>query len=271
MTSALVTRGLESFRPATVSAGASGVAVPFQLRNSTTGDLESAVDLSAAGVVQVSTNGAAFADRVGAAPTSITGGDGSYYYVLDNTEVIQNWVWLKVRKVGYDKVDVIWNISDAATETSLDDAITTLANAITAARDSINGNVDTRASQVSVDALPTDEEIDTHLSAVHGSGSWEGSSPDDIDALLSDVHGSGSWEGSGLDGAAVATAVWGAVGEAPHTYGDLLRGAVGALVGPATDYETGTIVVKNITGTKTRWTILTDDSGRLSCVAGDLT
>lgn len=93
------------------------IRIPFELRDDD-GVLQAGIDLSAAGVVQISQNGAAFANRVGAAPTSI--GGGAYYYALDATEENAPWVLLKVVKTGYQTVlqreDVsIIDIADALT------------------------------------------------------------------------------------------------------------------------------------------------------------
>jgi len=40
------------------------------------------------------------------------------------------------------------------------------------------------------------------LESKHGSGSWEGTTPEDIDALLSEKHGTGPWTGGGGGGGA---------------------------------------------------------------------
>lgn len=58
--------------------------VTFELRD-LDGNLASGVDLSGAGVIGVSVNGAAAVARVGAAPTSF--GNGSYYYQWDPAEL----------------------------------------------------------------------------------------------------------------------------------------------------------------------------------------
>jgi hypothetical protein len=73
MSIALASRGYEAGSAATGGGGTgpSGVVIFFVLLNTGTGDLESGVDLSAAGVIKISTNGLAFNNRVGAAPTSV--------------------------------------------------------------------------------------------------------------------------------------------------------------------------------------------------------
>jgi hypothetical protein len=69
------------------------------------------------------------------------------------------------------------------------------------------------------------QNIDAYLSAIHGSGDWEGSgSVQAIDAYLSAIHGDGSWEGTG-DTSQIATAVWNKVlsgAYASNTAGRLL-------------------------------------------------
>ncbi len=61
------------------------------------------------------------------------------------------------------------------------------------------------------------------------------------------------------------------IAEDGHTYGDLERGQIGALVGPSSGYLVGPIVIKALNGVKTRWTVTTDATGRLSLTPGDLT
>lgn len=51
-------------------------------------------------------------------------------------------------------------------------------------------------------------DVDTQLSGVHGSGSWEGDSAATIDALLTVNHGAGSWATALVDLDAIASAVW---------------------------------------------------------------
>lgn len=69
-----------------------------------------------------------------------------------------------------------------------------------------------------VELLPSASDIDTQLSGVHGSGSWEGDTKENIasevDSVLSGSHGAGSWEGSTPSN--VADAVWDAA-KADHT------------------------------------------------------
>lgn len=76
---------------------------------------------------------------------------------------------------------------------------------------------------------------------------------------------------SGSSSSGIATAVWAAIGEGAHTYGDLVRGLVGAEVGPTTGYNAGSIVAKSLNGAKTRWTWTVDETGRLTVTPGDLT
>lgn len=59
--------------------------------------------------------------------------------------------------------------------------------------------------------------------------------------------------------------------EGSNTYGDLLRLLAGVLGGKVADFRTGTLVFKSLDGTKTRLTVTTDASGRLTTTIGDLT
>lgn len=76
---------------------------------------------------------------------------------------------------------------------------------------------------------------------------------------------------SGANPTSVAASVWAAIGEGVHTYGDLMRGLIGAEVGPTTGYNAGSIVAKSLSGAKTRWTWTVNETGRLTVVPGDLT
>lgn len=137
MSQSLATRGYISPTNASVATGATGFRVPFELRD-TDGNLVDSVDLSGAGVVQISQNGAAYVNRVGAAPTFI--GDGAYYYTLDASEVGTNpWVLLKIEHASYPKFSVRENLR-VLSQTELDAAVTTVANDITAAQNAINAN-----------------------------------------------------------------------------------------------------------------------------------
>lgn len=69
----------------------------------------------------------------------------------------------------------------------------------------------------------------------------------------------------------IGLAAWAQTGEGSNTYGDLLRGIISALVGKATDFRTGTVVIKSLNGAKTRWTVTTNAAGRQTVTAGDLT
>lgn len=76
---------------------------------------------------------------------------------------------------------------------------------------------------------------------------------------------------SGSSASGVASAVWSAIGEGAHTYGDLVRGLIGVEVGPTTGYDSGSITAKSLNGAKTRWTWTVDQTGRLTVTPGDLT
>ncbi len=69
----------------------------------------------------------------------------------------------------------------------------------------------------------------------------------------------------------IATGVWAAIGEGAHTYGDLVRLLVGVNAGRVLNFLTGTLVFKSLNAAKTRVTITTDNTGRLTSTVGDLT
>lgn len=56
-----------------------------------------------------------------------------------------------------------------------------------------------------------------------------------------------------------------------NTIADLIRGIEGVLAGRSSGYDTPTIVFKDPTGTKIRYTITRDNTGRINVVQGDLT
>jgi len=62
-----------------------------------------------------------------------------------------------------------------------------------------------------------------------------------------------------------------AIAEGSNTYGDLIRLITGVLAGKVGDFRTGTLVFKSLDGAKTRLTVTTDASGRLTITLGDLT
>lgn len=61
------------------------------------------------------------------------------------------------------------------------------------------------------------------------------------------------------------------LGEGGNTYGDMLRLLTGVIAGPVSDFRTGTLIFKSLDTTKTRLTVTTDASGRLTTTTGDLT
>lgn len=76
-----------------------GVRIFFTLQD-TSGNLQPGIDLSAAGVIQISTNGGTIANRAGPAPTSV--GDGGYYYDCDPSEIPSTgFIAMLVTKSGY--------------------------------------------------------------------------------------------------------------------------------------------------------------------------
>jgi hypothetical protein len=148
MSQGLLTGGYESSGGSASGGGGggpSGIRVYFSLVDKTTGAYTSGIDLSAAGVVQVSKNGDAYANGLGAAPTDIGGGD--YYYELDASEVdTPPTVIVKVVKNGYAEIHAEKDIgspaqvSDVTAATT--NAISTILSAIGAAQLAIEDHVD---------------------------------------------------------------------------------------------------------------------------------
>lgn len=62
-----------------------------------------------------------------------------------------------------------------------------------------------------------------------------------------------------------------ATAEGAHTFADLMRLFAGVLAGTVVDFTTGTLVFKSLDGSKTRLTVTTGPTGRLTCTVGDLT
>lgn len=69
----------------------------------------------------------------------------------------------------------------------------------------------------------------------------------------------------------IANDVFNTVIEIYSIFGDIVRGAMSALVGKVSNFTTGTLVFKSLDGSKTRWTVTTDETGRLTSTKGDLT
>lgn len=124
MSAGLTTLGFEA--PAVTAGGGgggpSGIRIYFSLID-TSGVYQPGIDLSASGVVQLSKDGASYANRVGSAPTSI--GAGDYYYELDATEVGVDTVLLKVVKTGYAEVHTEKDM-DVAQGSDVTNAVTTI-------------------------------------------------------------------------------------------------------------------------------------------------
>jgi hypothetical protein len=59
--------------------------------------------------------------------------------------------------------------------------------------------------------------------------------------------------------------------EGSYTPGDLIRLIASILGGKVGDFRSGTLVFRNLNDTKTRWTVVTDPSGRITITPGDLT
>jgi hypothetical protein len=54
----------------------------------------------------------------------------------------------------------------------------------------------------------------------------------------------------------IANDVFNTVIEISSTFGDIVRGAMSALVGKVSNFTTGILVFKSLDGLKTRWTVL---------------
>jgi hypothetical protein len=69
----------------------------------------------------------------------------------------------------------------------------------------------------------------------------------------------------------IANGVFNTVIEIYSIFGDSVRGAMSALVGKVNNFTSGTLVFKSLDGSKTRWTVTTNETGRLTSTKGDLT
>ncbi len=184
--SALITHGYASPQVAGAGggggSGASGTIIPFLLYD-VEGVLTSAIDLSAGGVVKISVDGADFVNAVGAAPVTVAGRTGTYYYELDDAE-IGDCVVMYVVKAGYHPVVETYRRyalkSDVTTSTTttagnIANAVSSIDSSIATSETSINDSI------VSLgESVPTVEEIDIQLSDSHGEGSWAGDTAADI-------------------------------------------------------------------------------------------
>lgn len=61
------------------------------------------------------------------------------------------------------------------------------------------------------------------------------------------------------------------IGEGSATYGDMQRAIISAVLQKVGDFRTGTYAFKSQDGSKTRWTVQVDASGRITSTPGDLT
>jgi hypothetical protein len=91
---------------------ASGIRVYFSMVRIADGAYVAGLDLSAGGVVQVAKDAGAYANRAGAAPTSIGGGD--YFYELDSTELGAKASLVKVVLATYYEVHEVERIGNPA-------------------------------------------------------------------------------------------------------------------------------------------------------------
>lgn len=228
---------------------------------------------------QVSVNGAAFANRVGAAPTSV--GSGAYYYVLDTSEAVQGVVMFKVDKTGFKptgfpqlyqmKIDTAVTDAQNTILAGISNSESAVAADIAAAQTAINAHTDSQLaterntinahtdSQLATERNTIITEIDTRPTAAA------------IDALLSANHGAGAWGAAGLDVNTIVDAIFAELLEGSVTFGDAVRGLLSLSGGPVTDFKTNTLVFKSLDGAKTRFTVTVSKNGRLSVVVGDLT
>jgi len=78
-------------------------------------------------------------------------------------------------------------------------------------------------------------------------------------------------EAQGGTPADIAAAVLGASAEGSITLVQMIRLLVSLNGCKVTDFTTGSLVFRNVADTKTRWTVTTDDTGRLTITPGDLT
>jgi len=279
MTMGLATVGYATPTPPTPAGGASGVRFYFTMVDENTGALTSGLTISAS-ELQLSINGAAFGDRVGATPTSI--GSGCYYYVLDSAEAIAGaTVLFKINKTGYKDsagqpiiqkfvVDTLVGEAQSAILAALTSSVAAVLANQSANVTSINSNTD---SEIAAAITAINSHTDTKVSESEGvitDAIDDIPTAAEIDAQLSAAHGAGTWGTAGLDVNAIVTAVFNALVEGSVTFGDSVRALLSLTGGPVGDFNTGTLVFKSLNGAKTRLTITTDDSGRLVTTIGDL-
>lgn len=171
MSASLATLGLEA--PAAPAAGGggggpSGIRVYFSMVADGTDGVHAAgtyvagLDLSGGGVTQVSTNGANYAARAGAAPHSIGGGD--YYYEFDATEIATPpTVLVKVVLAGYNQVHVEKDIGDPAQVSDVTTAASSITAAVVAVQSAIAASI---ASAQAAINLHTDTDTTATQAAV---------------------------------------------------------------------------------------------------------
>lgn len=273
MSLGLVTLGIEA--PSTTGGGgggggAGGLRIPFTLRDDD-GVLQAGIDLSGAGVVQISIDGASYANRHGAAPTSI--GDGSYYYELHVDDgAVPPWVLLKVKIAGYQTVIQREEIVDPTLtdaidtiDSNLNSVQSAITDAISTAQSELDSRIDDQTGTIAADILASQgvittaiDDLPTLTEIVNG-----------VTAQITTDHGVGDYTGGG--GSVDPDDFLNAPIEGGITVADALRGLLSAHVGKVTDFNSGVLVFKSLDGMKTRWTVTTDESGRIALLVGDLT
>lgn len=231
MSQGLATLGFES--PSVDSSGGggsgpSGTLIYFVLRD-LDGTPTAGVDLSAAGVVKISVNGAAAVNRAGAAPTSIANGRGLYYYELDATEEVTGTINLIVFTAGYQIAFESKEIADPAQISDVTDARTLIIAALVNAADTI---VAAMSAQTTTIDAHTDAAIVPVLDAIADIASPTAA---DIDVQLTATHGAGAWNvAAAANAAAMLAALIAWSHETDCTFGGLMIRLESALTGLAT-------------------------------------
>lgn len=231
----------------------------------------------AAGQPQISKAGGAFANTT-ATLTAI--GNGNYYVELTATElntlgaIIVRYKSANTAEFSLSAPVVAVNVHD-----SVRAGLTALPNAAAEAA----GGLYTRGSGAGQINQPANGMVDVngvrHLGTAYAAPTVAGVPKVEVSAFVAGAITAAAFAVDAIAAAAVkadavtkiAAGTWATVLEGSHTAGDLMRGAIAAFVGKATNFLTGTIVIKSLNGAKTRWTITTDATGRLTVTAGDLT
>lgn len=259
--------------------GATGIRIHFVLYDDD-GVPQPGIDLSAAGVVALSLDGLAYVNRHGSAPTSVA--DGHYYYETHADDgAVPPCILLKIKKAGYRLVVE----EKAVVSPTIADVITDLASSVTAIEDSIataRAEIDTRINNQTTTLEADISAISSQITSAQSSIISEVDTRPTLSAIVSGVaaqvsadHGAGSYVDTGgtppPTAVEIRDAIFAKIVEGSIRFDDAVRGLLSANIGMVTDFRTGTLSFKSMDGSKVRWIVTTDKSGRLSLIQGDLT